>query len=135
MNESLFTIFSCKNNINIKKILQENEIVSTLGNEFIENLLIYNEDVFSNTINNYRIFSYKEIPRLSNIIKNYIYQKRKTYFLEISSFLETLYGIRYNVTKKDLKEMPFFYISPETENIFFSIEYYRKIIKEQLEND
>jgi hypothetical protein len=134
-NESFFTIFSCRNNKTINKILLENQIISTLGNEFIENLLIYNADIFSNTINNYRVYSFKDKPRLSNMIKSFIYKKRKTYFSEISGFLETFYGIRYNVTKKDLKEMPFFYISPETENVFSSLEYYRKVIKEQLEND
>jgi hypothetical protein len=134
-SENYFTIYSCKNNQKIYKILEKNEVIFTLGNDFIENLLLYNANVFSNTINNQLIFSFKETPRLNTIIKNYVYQKRKTHFLEISGFLETSFGIRYNVTKKDLKDMPFFYVSNETENIYFSQDYYRKLIKEQLEND
>ena len=134
-SENYFTIYSCKNNQKIYKILEKNDVIFTLGNDFIENLLLYNANVFSNTINNQLIFSFKETPRLHTIIKNYVYQKRKTHFLEISGFLETSFGIRYNVTKKDLKDMPFFYVSNETENIYFSQDYYRKLIKEQLEND
>jgi UDP-N-acetylglucosamine transferase subunit ALG13 len=133
--ERAFTALSIKKNMKIKELLEKNITIVTLGDEFIENLLLYNSEAHSNTISNHRIFSFKEIPRLNSIIKDYVYQKRKTSYSEITSYLENFFGIRYNVTKKDFKDFFNFYISPEIENVYESLEYYRKLIKEQLKND
>jgi hypothetical protein len=133
--ETAFTVLSMKKNSKVVEILNRNETIVTLGDEFIENLFLHNSEVHKNTINNYRVFSFKDTPKLYSMIKNFVYQRRKTNYGEITSFLENFYGIRYNVTKKDFKDILNFYISPEIENVYESLEYYRKVIKEQLEND